>query len=380
MRVELISVWYNEAFLAPFFFNHYSWVDRIHILLDADTDDDTEEIAARYPNVSLERFTFPDMMDDLIKSRKINEKYQSIKDTDYVIVVDSDEFIACHRITDDIRDYLAATNKDLYFSVLWQTYQQESDIALDASKPPLLQRRNGDPVIANANIKPTIAKTGLDLVWGVGNHAVVFSGAHMSWLTPNRDAMAAHNVGVASAEILQGAHWRLFDLDEVVIRRTRNRSKRQSLVNLSANLSSHLHQTSAEDIRAEFERMKNSPLVIKDRQPLVGEALSTATVSIFDTLLADSAFTDGCPANLPMHGAGQRYESCAVPDWYASVKPLSSQEAMAEEMFLLACTYRKQGQPTKALALLQKAQLLAPYSEHYQFYLQQWHNELPEHP
>lgn len=378
MRVELISVWYNEAFLAPFFFNHYAWVDKIHILLDADTDDGTEEIAARHPNVSLERFSFPDMMDDLIKSRKINEKYQSITNADFVIVVDSDEFIACHRIADDIRDHLAATAKDLYFSVLWQTYQQEHDTGLDASQPPILQRKNGDPTIANANIKPTIAKAGLDLTWGIGNHAVVLNGVHMSWLTPNYDIMAAHNAGVSSAEILQGAHWRLFDLDEVIIRRTRNRSKRQSRVNLAANLSSHLHQASADEIRAEFERMKNSPLVIKDREPIRGKAAAPA--SIFEALLADSAFVDGSAVNHSATGVSPNYESCAVPDWYASVKPLSSQEALADEMFLLACTYRKQGQHSKALALLKKARVLAPNSEHYHFYLQEWGNELQERP
>lgn len=370
MTIDLITVWYNEEFLAPFFLNHYKWIDTIHILLDADTDDRTAEIASAYPNVSIEKFSFPDMMDDLIKSRKINEKYQSLTDADYVVVVDSDEFIACPRISDDIRKHLATTGKALYFSILWQTYQQAGDARPDPAFPTLLQRRHGDPTIANANIKPTIARTGLDLVWGVGNHAVVLDGVHMSWLTPNRKIMADHRVSVSSSEILQGAHWRLFDLEQVIIRRTKNRSKRQSQVNLSANLSSHLHKASANTIIDEFKQMQNSPLVIKDRIPIATE-LPPCT-SIFEVLLADTAFTDSLDINRIPVDISSRHENCVIPDWYASVRPLSPREAMADETFLLACMYHKQGQLTKATALLNKARLLAPDCEHYRFYQHQW--------
>jgi len=185
-------------------------VDKIHILLDADTDDATEEVAARYPNVSIERFTFPDMMDDLIKSRKINEKYRSITDADYVIVVDSDEFITCNRLADPVKDHITAKGKNLYFSTLWQVYQHEDDNRLDVTRPVLQQRRHGDPTIANCNIKPTVARAGLDIVWGVGNHAVVQNGEHFSWLTPNMDIMVEHKVSVDPADMLQGAHLEAF--------------------------------------------------------------------------------------------------------------------------------------------------------------------------
>ena len=59
MKIVLITMWYNEEFLAPFFLNHYKWVDKIHILLDADTDDNTEAIATGYSNVLIEHFNFP---------------------------------------------------------------------------------------------------------------------------------------------------------------------------------------------------------------------------------------------------------------------------------------------------------------------------------
>jgi hypothetical protein len=39
MRVETTTCVYNEEFLIPFYLNHYSWVDRINILFDVDTND-----------------------------------------------------------------------------------------------------------------------------------------------------------------------------------------------------------------------------------------------------------------------------------------------------------------------------------------------------
>lgn len=378
MNIQLITVWYNEAFLAPFFLNHYAWVDKIHILLDADTDDATEEVAARYPNVSIERFTFPDMMDDLIKSRKINEKYRSITDADYVIVVDSDEFITCNRLADPVKDHITAKGKNLYFSTLWQVYQHEDDNRLDVTRPVLQQRRHGDPTIANCNIKPTVARAGLDIVWGVGNHAVVQNGEHFSWLTPNMDIMVEHKVSVDPADMLQGAHWRLFDLDEVITRRTRNRSNRQSQVNLSTNLSSHLHKASAADVIAEFNRMKRSPIVLKDR--ICGRGNQQACNSLFEALLAEPAYTDGNRSNHYAAGVSRMYESCELPEWYASVKPLTAIEALADETFLLACTYNKAGDRAKAITLLQKALALSPASEHYRFYLRQMQNGLQGEP
>ncbi len=377
MNIQLITVWYNEAFLAPFFLKHYAWVDKIHILLDADTDDSTEEVAARYPNVSIERFTFPDMMDDLIKSRKINEKHRSITDADYVIVVDSDEFIACNCLTDSVKNHIITKDKNLYFATLWQVYQHEDDASLDAVRPAICQRQHGDPTIANCNIKPVVARAGLDMVWGVGNHAVVLNGQHMSWLTPNVDVMTEHKVSVMPADMLQGAHWRLFDLDEVITRRTRNRSNRQSLVNLSTNLSSHLHKASAADVIAEFNRMKISPLVLKDR--ICGTGDQQVHNTIFEALLAEPAYTDGEPSNHYATGVSQMYESCTLPEWHASVQPFTALEALADETFLLACTYNKAGDRSKAITLLKKALALFPASEHYRFYLRQMQNEVEEH-
>ncbi len=41
IKISVISVWYNEEKLAPFFLEHYRFADAIHIAVDADTCDGT---------------------------------------------------------------------------------------------------------------------------------------------------------------------------------------------------------------------------------------------------------------------------------------------------------------------------------------------------
>lgn len=374
MRIELITMWYNEEFLAPFFLNHYGWVDKIHILLDADTDDNTEAIATGYPNVSIEYFKFPDMMDDVIKARKINEKFRSITDADYVVVVDSDEFIFCNILDDSVKEHIVEKGKDCYFATLWQIYQHESDSRLDATKPVYQQRRNGDPKIENCYVKPAVVRAGLDVVWGPGNHTLVFDRKPMGWLTPNVDIMAGYNVSVYPADMLQGAHWKLFDLEETITRRIRNRTNRQSDLHLASDLTTHHHKTCVEDIRKEYNQMKLSPIVIKDRK--CRENVKLQYRSIIENILAENSFAEDYEANRYDNGVDHLFESCNFPHWYAYIKPQSMSEALVDDLFLMACDFHRNGNREKALTLIKKALLYSPDNLHYKFYLGQWEKEV----
>jgi tetratricopeptide (TPR) repeat protein len=124
--------------------------------------------------------------------------------------------------------------------------------------------------------------------------------------------------------------------------------------------------------------MKGSPIVLKDR--ICGSCNQQAGNSIFEALLAEPAYTDDSPSNHYATGVSQMYESCALPEWYASVQPLTALEAMADETFLLACAYNKAGERAKAITLLKKALALFPASEHYRFYLRQLQNNLQGEP
>lgn len=268
MRIELITMWYNEEFLAPFFLNHYSWVDKIHLILDADTSDRTETIARQYPNVEIEQFRFPDMMDDILKVNKFNEKYRSLKDADYVILVDSDEFIFCNHIKKPVRDHIEATMKDVYFVNLWQVYKHEQDPPLDPEAAIPGQRRHGDPNMLDPYnllyVKPIVVKGGRDLCWTPGNHELVLNGKSLAWKTRDDTVLGALNVSMNRDEMLQGAHWRLVDLEATITRRIRDRRDRQSSSNLANGMTYQYHTITDEEIVKEYDLHKDDPIVIVD--------------------------------------------------------------------------------------------------------------------
>lgn len=267
MKIELITIWYNEEFLAPFFLNHYSWVDKIHLIVDADTNDSTVSIASRYQNVEIEYLKFPDMWDDNLKAIKFNEKYTSITDADYVILVDSDEFIFCNQLDMPVRSHIENTRKDVYFVHLWQIYKHEDDPPLDPGLPVPLQRRHGDPDMSVpenlAYVKPVVIRAGKDIQLALGNHALKYDGIVVSLLMGDKAAMREKNVSVERHEMLQGAHWRLVDLDEAVKRRIQNRKQRLSKVNLTKGFSSQYHNITEEDIIREYNDNKQRPVVIR---------------------------------------------------------------------------------------------------------------------
>jgi hypothetical protein len=270
MRIELITMWYNEEFFAPFFLNHYSWVDKIHIIIDADTNDNTVEIARKYSNVEIEYFKFPDMMNDSLKVNKFNQKYKSLHEADYVILVDSDEFIYCNDTSKSLKTHLEETSKDIYFTHLWQIYQHESDFQLDSNMPVPLQRRHGDPEMDGFNInyvKPIVVKSGLDIRWECGNHSLWIDGFQLhfeQFLIHNIEmiTMLKLNISIEKHEMLQGSHWRLVDLQETIRRRILNRKLRQSKHNLATGQTKHYHSITEDEIIQEYTVGKKFPIVI----------------------------------------------------------------------------------------------------------------------
>lgn len=266
MNIQLITMWYNEEFLSRFFLNHYSWVDKIHIILDTDTNDRTEAIARQYSNVEIHYFQFPDMLDDIIKSAIISQKYAQLQDADYVIITDSDEFIFPYDPNFTVRQHLEQSNKDVYFVNLWQIYKHETDLPLDPVIPIYQQRRHGDPDMNKASnicyLKPIIARGGLDIFWGIGNHYIVSQGFKLEWATHQHCRKFPLTVAIDKNDMLQGSHWRLVDLEETIKRRVYNRRGRQSMVNLDRGLGAHDHKITEADIISEYEEHKKDPMVL----------------------------------------------------------------------------------------------------------------------
>ncbi|MDR1490402.1 MAG: glycosyltransferase family 2 protein [Desulfovibrio sp.] len=248
--VEIITMWYNEAFLAPFFLAHYAWADRITLLFDEDSTDASRDIAKAYANVKVTPFRFPDMMDDELKADLINKQYRR-SNCDWVLSVDADEF-AFYKQGDefcyDLRPFLAENpGHDLFVVTLYQIYRHRSDQTVDPSLPAVPQRRHGDPNITggiNALYnKPILARSGLDMSWGPGCHEYVSHGKPLA----------------VSPLCLQGAHWAMADPDFAVERRVKNRRERQSRNNLVKQMTVQHHNITVKSIMAEFALHANDP-------------------------------------------------------------------------------------------------------------------------
>ena len=234
MKVELITMMYNEEFLIPFFLNHYSWVDEIVVLYDKDTNDNSESILCDANNVSILPFNMPDGMDDGYKSQLISDTYQG-SEADWVIVADADEFIFISK------DDLGKISEDDQAScvVLYDVYRHVTESDLDPLQPIQSQRLHG--CLDKQYIKPSIVRGGLsDISWGPGHHHL--SGVANYHPTP-----------------FTGAHWANADLSFCINRRIYNRRDRQSPTNKAMGWSVQNWNVTENSIRQECELHANDP-------------------------------------------------------------------------------------------------------------------------
>jgi hypothetical protein len=234
VKVELITCMYNEEFLAPFFLNHYSWVDRITILLDSATDDNTWGIASKYKNVVFAPFAMLEGMDDGEKSRQISNTYQS-STVDWIIVADADEFIFI-----DKSNLESIADDDQAVSVmLFDVYRNVAESDLYPLQSIQSQRSHG--CLDNRYIKPSIVRGGLsDISWGPGHH---------------------HLFGTANYKQVPftGAHWANADLSFCIDRRIKGRRDRQSVNNKTMGWSTQNWGITEDSIRLECELHRNDP-------------------------------------------------------------------------------------------------------------------------
>lgn len=244
MKIVVITVLYNEEFLLPFFLRHYQWVDEIHVLLDSDTNDRTLDICQTDPKVRVRVFTFPDMMDAIIKQGHIHELFYSL-DCDWVIVADCDEFIFPIPY-EDPRGAFDRLNGNVATAHMWPVYRHRTDPDLNPDLPPMWQRRNGDPDMTKgfnyAYIKPCIAKPETKIEWGLGCHDY----------HPKEDL-------VPSDYMFYGAHWKMADPELAIIRRVANGRDRQSKSNLSAGYQISDHDIDEQQIKDECKLHLNDP-------------------------------------------------------------------------------------------------------------------------
>jgi hypothetical protein len=223
VKVSVISVWFNEEKLAPFFLEHYRFADQIHVVVDSDTSDKTYDILNGYENVVLHAISFPDKFDDVIKIEKVNELYSSIQEG-WVIAVDSDELVFSLPFEVDIKDILAREKRaDVIYAQMWDVYRHRTDHDLDVfSTPVVLQRRHGSQIVDPLYTKPCVVRAGLDFRWECGCHKFARPKNKIK-----RFLSKVFNKPRISPTKLFGAHWRFAD-PLLVQYRVSNRKNRLS--------------------------------------------------------------------------------------------------------------------------------------------------------
>ena len=203
MSIHVISAWYNEEYLAPFFLEHYRYADMVTVLVDDLTDDNTIEICKRYGvDVRMVRYSNDSSMDEWKKACMLSDLYRA-SGYEYVVNVDADEYVFGGRGE-------VESGYDIRVVKLWQVYRHADEQDLDLRVSVREQRRHG--VYVWPYSKPVVVRTGQDLRWYSGNHSVRVNGHHEVWRHPEE------NVGHYGPE-MTGAHWVMADPAFCIARR-----------------------------------------------------------------------------------------------------------------------------------------------------------------
>jgi len=245
MKVSVLTVWYNEQDMAPFFLDNYSWADEIIILLDDASTDMSREVALARPNVRIERCATPGGLIDDGYLVDLKSDWAHKIDADWIISVDADELIIPPD-DDDHRRVLTGCNGNLIYLHLWQVWRNEMNVDLDPDATAIWQRRYGDLNRTEGENgsyrKPVIFKPETNIVWYPGQHRY------------HRNPQIK-----PSCCVFDGAHWSMADEGMAIRRRIAGRKKRLSANNYANRWGYQWFDITAKQIRAECAKHLYDP-------------------------------------------------------------------------------------------------------------------------
>lgn len=245
VTVSVITRFYNDEMIAPYFLEHYSWADEIIVLLSDDTTDRSREIIARYPHARAEAYALPGGVFNCREASLVMQKKYEETWSDWIICVDADELVF-PKSNAAPREVLARADGNLIYADMWQVYRHREEMDLDPTLKAIWLRRHGDPNRTKGDnaryCKPIIARPGLGIKWGVGFH--------------NYEPQEKIKV---SATRFDGAHWRMADPALALARRLRGRRENVAKENILKGWSADNHDVTADKILAECEKHLDDP-------------------------------------------------------------------------------------------------------------------------
>ncbi len=254
MNITVVVNFYEEAELVPHFVNHYApFADRIFAYVSPSKDGTQDLLLER--GVEVQMVQFPNGFDDALKLGLLNNRIQerTRSTDDWFIVLDSDELIWPQNFLD-----YPATRQGLEWALqkvpqefdavkanMWQIARHESEFDLDPTRPPMFQRRHGDPNRESGGRemyrKPIIVRANRGVTIGMGQHT----------LDSGRIAPEEYS--------WDGGHWRIADPSFVVKRHIRGRRDRLSDENKRTGRGTFVLGWTPEGILAECENHKRDP-------------------------------------------------------------------------------------------------------------------------
>jgi Glycosyl transferase family 2 len=245
LEIEVITIMYNEAILAPLFVRHYApWADRLTVFHDESTDATRYELETTAAEcgapLTIVPIKFPEGYDNLLKIEFINQAVRK-SSADFVVCVDADEFV--HPWPFDSTDPRRELEKEVANVVrcrMFQVYRHLNEADIDPQKPPLFQRRHGAPnAFEKCYDKPCIVRPDSGIQFVVGCHHVTLPYAE-------------------SRAVWRGTHWAMAD-NFCLQRYLRDRRDRFSKQNRQLGLSVHIVNETEERLRAQLKAHERDP-------------------------------------------------------------------------------------------------------------------------
>lgn len=176
MKIEILTTYYRETYLAPLFMEHYeAFADVITLL------------TSRMPG---------DKFDDGLKLEMIHAAIAR-STADWVILVDFDEFVF-PKDGKSPRLVLEQEQGSVCQCEMLRVWRHVTDSDVNRLQPPLLQRRHGQP----DHVKPCIFRPHPSIRFDIGCHGV-YVPEHYKWGQPWR---AAHWANADPEFGIQRAH------------------------------------------------------------------------------------------------------------------------------------------------------------------------------
>ena len=250
MKIAAVTMVYNEAILLPYFLSHYSYLDKIYVLYETDTTDDSLDILKRAPNVVIENCHIEGGLDDIAKIELINKAVQDTN-ADWVYVVDPDEFIF-PADNEPPQEFLRRQLCDVVRSGMFQVYRHRNDRDLEPSLPPIPQRIHGDPHLFstaaqdhraanNVYIKPNIVRPSKKFRFLPGHHHI-------------------DGNPLPSPDLYFGVHWQMAD-PAIAINRRMSRKSRVSQRNKAHNMGWQHFDITVNKINEDCDNHLDDPII-----------------------------------------------------------------------------------------------------------------------